>query len=315
MKCAPILLQNSMLLGYFQISATSKLFRMSAPLSTAIERGWMIKEPGEDGIIEYLDPFDIEISYPKDMYEQYNTETDAGYWVIHRSNEILRELKQFDLNQLVEVGAGTGSVCGFLAQNGIEVTAIEPLKAGAKSIHTKGIQTICGRLEIVNFPPDSIMAYGVFDVLEHIENPSQLLDEMYRTLKPGGYLLATVPCGQWLWGELDKSLGHYRRYSKRTIDEVVSRSGFYPVKSRYLFFSLVLPALILRAIPFRLGIKKSEKKVFETIQSKQLSNIFINAIMKFVFSLESFISKFMPLPYGLTVLVIAQKPEILKERR
>lgn len=283
---------------------------MSAPLSTAIERGWIIKKPGEDGIIEYLDPLDIEISYPKDMYVQYNSETDAGYWVMHRSNEILGELKQFGLSQLVEVGAGTGSVCGFLAQNGIEITAIEPLKAGAMAIQKKGVQTICGRLEIVNFPPESIKAYGVFDVLEHIENPIQLLDEMYRTLEPGGYLFVTVPCGQWLWGELDKSLGHFRRYSKRTIDEVVSRSGFIRIKSRYLFLSLVLPAFIMRAIPFRLGIRKSEQQVLETVQSEQSSKIVVNTIMKFVFSFESFISKLAPLPYGLTIFMIAQKPKI-----
>ena len=286
---------------------------MSAPLSTAIERGWIIKKPGEDGIIEYLDPLDIEISYPKDMYEQYNSETDAGYWVIHRSNEILRELKQFGLSQLVEVGAGTGSVCGFLAQNGIEITAIEPLKAGAMSIQKKGVQTICGRLEIVNFPPESIKAYGVFDVLEHIENPNQLLDEMYRTLEPGGYLLVTVPCGQWLWGELDKSLGHYRRYSTRTINEVVSRSGFTQIKSRYLFLSLVLPALIMRAIPFRLGIQQSEQQVFETIQSESSSNVFVNTIMKAIFSLEALLSTFIPMPYGLTVLAIYQKDKIQRD--
>lgn len=283
---------------------------MPAPLSKAIEQGWIINEPGEDGIIEYLDPLDIEISYPTDMYEQYNSETDAGYWVMHRSNEILKELKQFGLSQLVEVGAGTGSVCGFLAQNGIEIIAIEPIKAGAMSIQKKGVQTICGRLEIVNFPPDSIKAYGVFDVLEHIENPSQLLVEMYRTLEPGGYLFVTVPCGQWLWGELDKSLGHYRRYSKRTIDEVVSRSGFIRIKSRYLFLTLVLPAFILRAIPFRLGIRKSKQKILETVQSEHSSNIVLNATMKFIFSLESFIDKFMLLPYGLSVFVIAQKPKI-----
>lgn len=280
---------------------------MPAPLSTAIERGLIINKPGEDGIIEYLDPLDIEISYPKDMYEQYNSETDAGYWVIHRSNEILRELKQFGLSQLEEVGAGTGSVCGFLAQNGIEIIAIEPIKAGAMSIQKKGVQTICGRLKNVNFPSESIKAYGVFDVLEQIENPSQLLDEMYRTLEPGGYLFVTVPCGQWLWGELDKSLGHFRRYSKRTVDEVVSRSGFIPVKSRYLFLSLVLPAFILRAIPFRLGIQKSEQQVFETIQSEQSSNIFVNSLMKMIFTLEACISSLMPLPYGLTLLSVYQK--------
>ena len=280
---------------------------MPAPLSTAIQRGWIIKKPGEDGIIEYLDPLDIEISYPKDMYEQYNSETDAGYWVMHRSNEILRELKQFGLSQLVEVVAGTGSVSGFLAQNGIEIAAVEPLKAGAMAIQKKGVQTICGRLEIVNFPPESIKAFGVFDVLEHIENPSQLLDEMYRTLEPGGYLFVTVPCGQWLWGDLDKSLGHYRRYSTRTINEVVSRSGFIPVKSRYLFLSLVLPAFILRAIPFRLGIRKSKQKIFETVQSEQLSNVFVNTIMQVVFSIEALLETVIPLPYGLTVLAVYQK--------
>ena len=286
---------------------------MTRPLSTAIERGWTINKPGEDGIIEYLDPLDIEISYPKDMYEQYSTETDAGYWVMHRSSEILREMKKLGLGQLVEVGAGTGSVCGFLAQNGIEVAAIEPLKAGASCIQKKGIQTICGRLEIVNFPPESINAYGVFDVLEHIENPSQLLDEMYRTLEPDGYLLVTVPCGQWLWGEMDKSLGHYRRYSQRAINEVVSRSGFTPIKSRYLFLTLVLPAFILRAIPFRLGIRKSKKQVFETVQSEQSSNIFVNTVMRVIFSLEALLGILIPLPYGLTVLAVYQKDKIQRD--
>jgi hypothetical protein len=77
---------------------------MSAPLSTAIDRGWKENRPGEDGIIEYHDPQDAEISYPKNMYEQYSTETDAGYWVRHRSKEIHSELKRLGPNQLVELG-------------------------------------------------------------------------------------------------------------------------------------------------------------------------------------------------------------------
>ena len=263
--------------------------------------------PGEDGIIQYFDPVDREISYPKDVYEQYNIETDTGYWVVHRSREILRELEELDLDQLVEVGAGTGSVCGFLAQNGIDVVAIEPIKAGAVTIQNRGIKTICARLETVKFPADSIKAYGAFDVLEHIEDPSHLLDEMYRTLKPGGYLFVTVPCGQWLWGEMDKSLGHHRRYSKKFISEAVSRSGFTPIKSGYLFLLLVLPAFLLRAVPFRLGILKSERKVLEKVKSEQSANMYINRMMRFILSIESFASKVIPLPYGLTVFVIAQK--------
>ena len=62
---------------------------MSAPLSTAIDRGWKVNKPGEDGIIEYHDPQDVEISYPKNMYERFSTETDAGYWVRHRSKKYI----------------------------------------------------------------------------------------------------------------------------------------------------------------------------------------------------------------------------------
>jgi hypothetical protein len=70
---------------------------------------------------------------------------------------------------------------------------------------------------------------------------------------------------------------------------------------------LVLPAFILRAVPFRLGIKKSEKKVFETVQREQSSNVFVNAVMKVIFALETSFSGVVPLPYGLTLLSVYQK--------
>jgi SAM-dependent methyltransferase len=147
-------------------------------------------------------------------------------------------------------------------------------------------------------------------VLEHIENPNQLLEEMYRTLEPGGYLFATVPCGQWLWGDIDKSLGHYRRYSKRRINEVVSQSGFTLIKSRYLFFTLVPPALLLRAVPFRLGIQKSREQVIKTVQSEQTPRNFVNKLMKITLALESIFSRVIPLPYGLTIFSVYKKNSV-----
>ena len=52
---------------------------MSNPVRSAVEQGWTSKSPREDGIIEFFDPLDKEISYPKKMYEQFNKETDTGY--------------------------------------------------------------------------------------------------------------------------------------------------------------------------------------------------------------------------------------------
>jgi SAM-dependent methyltransferase len=280
---------------------------MSDPLDTALQKGWTQGELDENGIFEFKDGGEQSISYPKEMYEDPNSDDDGGYWETHRSKEILKELKRNGLNKIVEIGAGTGSVCGYLAQNGIEVVAVEPLRAGAESIQKKGIRTICGRLESVNFPTESIEVFGVFDVLEHIENPNHLLNEMYRTLKPGGYLLVTVPCGQWLWGEMDKSLGHFRRYSRNQINDVVNRSGFKTVESRYLFLTLVAPALLFRAIPYRLGMKKSRNNVLRTVKRAQKSNRPVNTIMDTLLRAESNIDRFMNLPYGLTVFSVYKK--------
>jgi SAM-dependent methyltransferase len=278
---------------------------MRNPLHVAMEKGWKMNSPGEDGIVEFAAATDGKISYPKELYEQ--DDSDNGYWVKHRSEEILWELNRIGLSQIVEVGAGTGSVCGFLVRNGIQAVAIEPLKAGAKIIQDKGVQTICGQLEAVSFPEDSIETYGVFDVLEHLENPSQILQEMYRTLKPGGYLFVTVPCGHWLWGHMDESLGHFRRYSRKGIDQLVAKSGFESIGSRYLFLSLVVPAFVFRAVPYRLGIRKSESNALQTVQREQRSNAFLNKIMKVVFKVESIASRKLWLPYGLSVFAIYTK--------
>ena len=86
----------------------------------------------------------------------------------------------------------------MLDQNGIDFAAIELLKASAIQIQKREIQTNCDQLQILNFPSESIGFFGVFDVLEHMGNPGQLLAEMYRTLGRGGYQLVTTPCDRWL---------------------------------------------------------------------------------------------------------------------
>jgi predicted SAM-dependent methyltransferase len=44
---------------------------------------------------------------------------------------------------------------------------------------------------------------GAFDVLEHLEKPELLLDEIYRVLMPGGTFVCSVPAYQWLFSDFD----------------------------------------------------------------------------------------------------------------
>ena len=57
------------------------------------------------------------------------------------------------------------------------------------------------------------------DVLEHIEDDRAELERAARQLEPGGHLIVLAPAHQWLFTPFDESIGHYRRYSKRTLRE------------------------------------------------------------------------------------------------
>ena len=72
-------------------------------------------------------------------------------------------------------------------------------------------------------PVDSILCSNV---LEHIKDEQAALKNMHAVLKPGGRLVLVVPAGRWLYGSMDKVLGHWRRYSKTGLVTQLSGEGF-----------------------------------------------------------------------------------------
>ena len=63
------------------------------------------------------------------------------------------------------------------------------------------------------------------DVVEHMEDDRQAVDEMFAMLRPGGKLIITVPASMKLWDRHDEINGHYRRYSRKTLRELISGNG------------------------------------------------------------------------------------------
>ena len=59
------------------------------------------------------------------------------------------------------------------------------------------------------------------DVIEHIEDDRLAVRWIFDHLKPGGIFFATVPAFQWLFSDHDKALGHFRRYTAKTFDNLL----------------------------------------------------------------------------------------------
>ena len=139
----------------------------------------------------------------------------------------------------------------------------------------------------------------LLDVLEHIDDDSGSLSAVRSLMSNNGVILITVPAFQWLWSEHDVVHHHRRRYSKENLKEKLDLCGF---KVKYIsYFNTLL-------FPFALA-ERIKQRIFPPHVTKvlKLPNRKINYLLEKIFSMEvNFINK-ISLPFGLSLLVVAEK--------
>ena len=200
-----------------------------------------------------------KISYPEGGLSRFVDVEQRSFWFRHRNRCIVAAISHYPpQGAIVDVGAGTGFVASGLRDAGFEVIAVEPNVDGALIAHRRGLeQVVCGSFDDIGFAPSSIAAIGLFDVLEHIEDDSGALARFRRVLKPGGRLYITVPSYDFLFSSEDLAVNHFRRYTVSSCSRVLERAGFVTEYHSYLFLFLLVPILVLRVIPYRLGRRQS----------------------------------------------------------
>jgi len=266
--------------------------------------GWVIPATKSPGLFMPGFVDESRISFPSENYsgDDSNQEAD-GFWATERANSIARMLRTTDSKTLWEIGAGNGNAAIPLRNLGFNVFPIEPLNSGAVTLAKNNFLTFHSTLEDLKLPTDSIDVIGAFDVLEHLEKPEDLLFEIHRVLKPGGTFICSVPAYQWLFSDFDRSIGHYRRYSRKDLSSLISSVDLYCTEIKAIYGFLVLPAFLFRRLPFLLGSKSKVKNVSSSIGgSSSIINRF-GKILTFVTWLERKIHW----PYGLTIIAIARK--------
>lgn len=181
-------------------------------------------------------------------------ESSWWYWV--RNEIIVKNLRRSGFSgTLWDVGSGTGVVTAALVEAGIPAIAIEPSAGGTAIATQHGVVSIQGTLHILKLPDSCLAGVGAFDVLEHVTNRHDFLQEIVRVLVPGGYLIVTVPALQLLWSHADIEARHYLRYSRRTLRDELETCGFKVLSLSYFFALIVPPLLLIRAFPYRLGLR------------------------------------------------------------
>jgi SAM-dependent methyltransferase len=264
--------------------------------------GWQDVKANEDGVQIPQGLDGVRISFPEDSWDDDAlNEEGMGVWAEIRLQEIHAQMKKHTLGAIWEVGAGNGAVCIGLSKLGYEAIAVEPLYGGARYIASQGLVSFGSTLDELKLPNKSIPAIGVFDVLEHIEDPVPMLNEFSRVLDKNGLLLITVPAHQFLFSEYDSSIGHFRRYSVSELRSQLRAAGFELVSSRFLFSFLVPLAWLLRVLPEKIGLKSSA-----TSRQSARTQFRIAQFLSTVFRVLVAIEKILRLPFGLSILAVAR---------
>ena len=137
---------------------------------------------------------------------------------------------------VLEVGAGIGSATLHLRSRAMTWTALEPDENLARQIPHDGGDTSLAVVtgSISDMPRDAKFDTVLYiDVLEHIENDRQELLDALARLRSGGRLIVLAPAHQWLFSPFDAAVGHFRRYSKRTLRDIAP-AGTTEIRCLYL---------------------------------------------------------------------------------
>lgn len=171
------------------------------------------------------------------------------FWFTERNKLIVWAMEKYfpKAESFLEIGCGTGYVLSGLS------SAFDGMKYTGADIFTSGLKFAAKRVPQANFIQmdarhipfsNEFDVVGAFDMIEHVEEDQQVLNQMYKAVRRGGGIIATVPQHKWLWSAADDYGFHKRRYTRAEFGEKVTKNGFEVVKM-ISFMSLLLPIIAL----------------------------------------------------------------------
>jgi len=147
---------------------------------------------------------------------------------------ILRQAQPYLGQRVLDVGCSTGNLTRELVDREL-VVGVDPNPFALQKAEREwaaGLSNV--ELHEMFVPSAEFLALGEhrFDsaicsnVLEHVQNDVEALRQIQQVLQPGGTLFLLVPAHRWLYGSMDASDRHFRRYERDEVASKLARAGF-----------------------------------------------------------------------------------------
>ncbi len=271
-------------------------------LSTCPSCGW---SPAEvEGFVAYAPElaYQSEGYHPEQIEVLKSNEGATYFWFEQRAKLITEviERRKPDLHSWLEIGFGTGYLLDKVSNvfPAAHILGSDVFVAGLR--HSKRDRNELVQMDATQIPfIETFDGVGAFDVLEHISDDQKVINEVFKSLKPGGIFCATVPQHNWLWSSADDNAQHVRRYAPKELAEKMETAGFQ-VMENTSFMTTLLPLMLISRL--------RAKKQYDRKKEFQIPGL-LNWLFGKMFAFDRLLIRFgLRLPVGGSRLVLGQKP-------
>lgn len=209
-----------------------------------------------------------------------------------------RRIAPFVGRRVLEVGAGIGNFTQLLLDRELVVpTDISRICLARLEERLGPRLSAAPKLLDLGHPSDEDWAAYRFDtiicmnVLEHVEDDGRALGFMHSVLAPGGRAVILVPAFMFLHGTIDRAIGHYRRYTRKTLLPPMRAAGFE-----------IESAFYMNVIGMAGWFWNNRIRKIEEEDSSQIG-LFDNYIAPWAERVE----RLLPPPFGLSLIAVGRK--------
>jgi 2-polyprenyl-3-methyl-5-hydroxy-6-metoxy-1,4-benzoquinol methylase len=154
--------------------------------------------------------------------------------------------------EVLEIGSGIGNISAYFVKNNrpISVSDMRPEYCEFLKNKFSGVRNFrdVHQIDIVDpgFDTKHKNLMGKFDsvialnIVEHVEDDEYAIRNCLKLLKQGGQLVVLVPAFMWLYNRFDRELGHYRRYTRKSLKKLFLQNNLDTNHIRYFNFAGVL---------------------------------------------------------------------------